>query len=209
MTKNKRQTAGALQVKASSDSTKYDSKEVGHALCDDVLEQLRICANKHYNILDIPEFCIVMMIADDPLIKGLMRRKFYAWPFLPKPRPRQSVFLYSKRTDDFRRLWVLPDPLTMATISEMNSVHKKYLTMKQWADTFYQGVALKDPSVFWNYIRKQQNISLLSEKEYLDRNAEEFVQSKADEFCPVDADSFDFFKGMPQQIIDTKTARTE
>jgi hypothetical protein len=209
MSVNKRQTAGALQVKASGDKTKYDSREVGHALCDDVLQQLRICAEKHYNILDISEFCIVMMIADDPLIKGLMRRKFYAWPFLPKPRPRQGVFLYSKRTDDFRRLWVLPDPLTMATISEMNSVHKKYLTMKQWSDIFYQGISLKDPSVFWKYIRKQHEIEILSETEYLERNAEELIKSKTDEFCPIDSDTFDFFKGMPQQIVDTKTARFE
>lgn len=204
---NKRLTAGALTLKASSDSTKYDPLEVGHALCDDVAEQLRICADKHYNVLDVPEFCVVMLLADDCLIKGVMRRKFYAWPFLPKPRPRQAVFLFSKKSDFFKRLWIFPDALVMATISEMNKVHKNYETMKQWTDIFYKGIALKDPSVFWNFIRQQHNISMLSETEYLDRNREEIIKSSADEFCPVSSNSFDFFKGMPKHIVDTQTAR--
>ena len=209
MTKSKRQTAGALQVKASSDTTKYDALEVGQALCDDVMEQLRICAHKNHDVLDIPQFCVVMLVSEDCLIKGLMRRKFYAWPFLPKPRPNQAVFLYTKKTNDISRLWVLPNALTMAILSEMGYVHGKFVTMKRWTDTFYQGIALNDASVFWNYIRKQHGIEMLSETEYLKRHASELIESKTDEFCPIDADSFDFFKGMPQQIVDTKTARCE
>lgn len=187
-------TAGALQAKASGDRTKYDALEVGHALTEDIMEQLRICAEKHYNLLDIPQFCVVMLLADDSLIHGLMRRKFYAWPFLPKPRPRQSVFLFDKKTDTFKRLWVLPDALTMATASTMHHVSKYYQTMKEWSDAFYEGIEKKNPSIFWNLIRKQSNIKMLSEKEYLDLHASEFVQSEGEEISTLWPETFDFSK---------------
>src|ERR1700704_428102 len=101
-----RQTAGELSLKAKSDTTKYDALEIGHALADDIMPQLRQCIENHKTIIDENEFCIVMLISKDTLISNLQRRKFYAWPFLPKPRPNQSVFLYNKGLDRItHRLW--------------------------------------------------------------------------------------------------------
>src|SRR6185369_1850791 len=92
-------TAGELAKKALSDKTKYDSLEVGHAMADDIAIHLREAIEKHRNIIDDKQFCVVMIIAKDPLIKNLIRRKFYCWPYLPKPRPNQAVFLYNKVKD--------------------------------------------------------------------------------------------------------------
>lgn len=198
---NLRKTAGQLAIKAASDPTKYDSLEVGHALCQDVIEQLNICAEKHRNIIDEDEFCVVMVLADDPLIKGILRRKFYAWPYLPSPRPRQSCFLYRKPSGTFLRLWVLPDALSMATASEMKHVAPQWRTIKGWSDAFFDGK-------FFEHIRKQHNINMLSEKEYLDANREKLIQAGCKEVSSVPTDPFDFSKVSINKIVDTQTAIT-
>lgn len=195
----RRITAGELTLKAASDKTKYDYLEVGHALCDDIAGQLQICIEKHKNIIDEPEFCVVMVLADDPLIKGILRRKFYAWPYLPKPRPRQSCFLYRKQTDKITRLWVLPNALTMATISEMTYVSPQWRTMKGWADAFFDGK-------FFEHIRDQHKINMLSEAEYLDANREKLIQAGCKQFDAPISEPFDFSKIKIDKIIDTKTA---
>ena len=82
-------TAGELSRKANRDTTKYEALEVGHAMADDIDVHLRESIEKHRNIIDENEFCVVMIIAKDPLIPNLIRRKFYCWPYLPKPRPNQ------------------------------------------------------------------------------------------------------------------------
>ena len=103
----KRVTAGELSRKAIADNTKYNALEVGHALANDIMPHLRECIENHKTIIDENEFCIVMLISKDPLITNLMRRKFYAWPYFPKPRPNQSVFLYNKGLDQItHRLWI-------------------------------------------------------------------------------------------------------
>lgn len=88
-----RKTAGELSHKAASDTTKYNALEVGHALSDDILPHLHQAIENHIKIIDENEFCVVMVISKDPLISNLMRRKFYCWPYLPKPRPNQAVFI--------------------------------------------------------------------------------------------------------------------
>jgi hypothetical protein len=198
----KRKTAGALALKAASDPARYDSLEVGHALCQDVLEQLQICIEKHRNIIDEPEFCVVMVLADDPLIKGVLRRKFYAWPYLPKPRPRQSCFLYRKSSDTIIRLWVLPDAFTMAVASEMVNVAPQWQTMKGWSDAFFDGK-------FFEHIRHQHGIPLLSEAEYLNANREKLVKAGCNDVDAPTTESFDFSKIAIQHIVDTKTARDD
>ena len=191
----KRKTAGELSLKAASDKTKYDPLEVAHALCDDVMDQLRICAERHKSIIDEPEFCVVMILADDPLIKGLLRRKFYAWPYLPKPRPRQSCFLYRRGTDDFKHLWVLPDALSMAVISEMKFVAKHWKNMKGWSDAFFSGT-------FFDYIRSQHGISMLSEGEYLEANREKLIEAGCKQTHSLPAEPFDFSKISVKQVVD-------
>lgn len=200
--KKKRKTAGELSLKARGDSTIYDSLEVGHALTDDIMQQIKLCIESHYNKIDEPEFCVVMVLADDPLIKGVLRRKFYAWPYLPKPRPRQSVFLYRKSDDRLIRLWVLPDALTMATASEMVSVSPQWQTMKQWSDAFFAGK-------FFEFIRSQHGITLESESEYLQANREKLIKAGCQEVTSTVSDPFDFSKIAVNQVVNADTSFTE
>lgn len=191
----KRQTVGALQVKASADSTKYDSLDVGHALIDDVLSQIRLCIENHRHIIDENEFCVVMVLADDPLIKGVMRRKFYAWPYLPSPRPRQSCFLYNKTTDQIKRLWVLPEAFCMAALSDMITVSKPWKTMKAWSTAFFNGS-------FWESIRKEHGIDMPSETEFLNANREKLIKAGCKQIVAPVSNPFDFSKVSAYKVVD-------
>lgn len=196
----KRKTAGELSLKAASDSTKYDSLEVGHALVEDIPRELMICAHRHNLIFNEDEFCIGYVIASDPLLDNVMRRKFFAMLYLPSPRPNQAVFLYNKKKDEIiKRLWTLPNAATMAELSEMSIVDKKYKDMKGWCDAFFK-------LNFWHYIRNQHDISLLSEHEYLQANREELIKAGCKETKTSRTDSFDFSKISIDHIINTKTA---
>lgn len=198
-----RKTAGELSFKAASDSTKYNSLEVGHALTEDIAKELATCAQRHSHIFDEPEYCVGYLIASDPLIKNVMRRKFFAMLYLPSPRPNQTVFLYNKVQDKFiKRLWVLPNAATMAELSEMKIVDKKYKTMKGWCDAFYA-------FNFWEYIRKQHDIKMLSEIEYLKANREKLIKAGCKEVNPGATDPFDFSKISINKIVDTKTALSD
>jgi hypothetical protein len=195
----KRKTAGELSLKAASDSTKYDLLEVGYALTDDVISQLRICAERHEQLFDEVEYFIILIVAGDPLIKGIRRHKYAALFHMPKPRPQQACFLYNKSTKNLRRLWSLPDAKVMAVISEMKYVDRRWRNTKQWCDAFYRGD-------FFNFIRKQHKIKHLSESEYLDANREKLIQSGCQEVKTPFADPFDFSKISIEKIVDMKTA---
>ncbi len=193
----KRLTAGELSLKAASDTTKYKAREVGEHLSESIAEQLKICVENHYNIIDEREFCVVMVIASDPLIPNLMRRKFYAWPYLPSPRPNQSVFLYNKVKNQFtRRLWVLPSAMVMAELASTNIiVDKVYQTMQAWSVAFFKGT-------FWEYIRHEHGIDMLSEREYFLANREKLIEAGCK---PIDAtyfEPFDFSKIGPDNVIE-------
>jgi hypothetical protein len=196
----KRKTAGELAIKASSDTTKYDSLEVGHAMTDDIGQQLELCIKAHNPIFDEEEYCLCYVLATDPLIKGVMRRKFFAYPFLPSPRPNQTVFLYNKTKDQIiKRLWVLPHVLAMETLYETPHVAKQFRTMKQWSHAFYDGC-------FFEFIRKQHNINLLSEREFLEANREKLIKAGCKEIPSAPTEAFDFSKITVNQIVDTNTA---
>lgn len=193
---SKRPTAGELYLKASQDTTAYDSLEVGHALTEDIIKQLEECIKVHNELFNEDEYCIVMQLASDPLLKGCMRRKFYGWLYLPKPRPNQTVFLYSKKQHKIlKRLWVLPHVLAMETLYETAGVTEKYKTMKQWSQAFYDGT-------FWPFIRKQHNISMLSQDEYLDVNREVLIKSGSQHFQSAGSQPFDFSKITTNQVVD-------
>ncbi len=196
-----RKSAGELSNKASSDTTKYDALEVGHALSDDIGKHLFEAVRLNYNIINENEFCVVMVIASDPLIKNLMRRKFYCWPYLPSPRPNQSVFLYNKSKDQItKRLWVLPSAMVMAELAGTNViVHKRYQTMQAWSVAFYKGT-------FWEYIRHEHNIDMLSEREYMLAHREELIKAGCQVPNTDVAESFDFSKVAIEKIIDTQDA---
>ncbi len=214
----KRKTAGELSLKARSDTTKYNALEVGHAMTEDVMQQIEICVERHKPMFDEPQFCVIMQLADDPLIKGILRRKFYGYLFLPKPRPRQLVMLYTKATNSLIRLWTLPDAITMATLSEMTTVDPKWQKTKQWVDWFYENWAIESirgdhfkfknnkPLDFFKKIRQQANISLEGELGYLNANREKLIQAGCQERQSVTPDPFDFSKIQINHITDTKTA---
>lgn len=191
-------TAGELARKASQDNTKYLAREVGQAMCDDVEVQLRQCIEKHRNIIDEDEFCIVRVIAEDNLIKNCKRIKYYAWPYLPSPRPNQSVFLYNKALDRItHRLWVLPDARLMATLATtMEIVPKEYQTMQAWSVAFFKGQ-------FWEYIRYDQKIKMLSEREYFLEHREELIQAGCQLPDSSNPESFDFSKINIENVVDT------
>lgn len=190
-------TAGELSRKAASDTTKYDALEVGHAMSDDIMEHLRESIRLHYNIIDEPEFCVVMVIAEDPLIKNLKRRKFYCWPYLPKPRPNQAVFLYNKQLDKItKRLWVLPSDMVMSELAGTNViVHKRYETMQAWSVAFFKGT-------FWEYIRHEHNIKMPSEHEYFLAHRDELLKAGCKVPSSDSTEPFDFSKIQIKKVID-------
>jgi hypothetical protein len=196
----KRKTAGELSLKAASDSTKYDYLEAGYALTDDILGHLLTCARTYRPIFNEPEYCVGYVLAGDPLIQNVMRRKFFCMLYLPSPRPNQSIFLYNKLKDQItKRLWVLPNAATMAQLSESSHVDKKYQTMKAWSDAFFDGN-------FWHSIRKQHDIDMLSEIEYLNANREKLIQAGCKEVDSTFSQPFDFSKISVNKVVDSEAA---
>ena len=209
-----RMTVGEQVNKTIRDPTKYNAREVGMALTEDVLKEIEICVERHVDIFDEPVFCVVMLLCTDNLLPNLMRRKFYAQLFLPKPRPSQLVMLYNKFSNKLIRLWCLPDAMTMATIDEMSTVIDAWKLTKQWVRWFYEGWALtgldeksfkytnKNPKNFFNKIREQHGITLESEKEYLDAHRHKLIKSGCQLPQPGVSDPFDFGKIKFKSIIE-------
>lgn len=198
MTIIERKTAGELANKALSDNTNYNMLELGHALCDDIEEQLNICIGNYKNMIDEDEFCVVMQYALDPLIKNVKRRKFFCWPYLPSPRPDQTVFLYNKKLDKIiKRLWVLPSAARMAQLASTKCfVPKEYQTMQAWSVAFFKGQ-------FWEYIRYDQQINLLSEKEYISAHRDELLKAGCKLPSSDVSEAFDFSKIEIKNVVDT------
>ena len=187
MDKKTGKTAGELSLEASRESSRIDPLEVGHEMAGDVLDHIWQCIDKHKHIINEDEFTIVMVLADDPMLCNVMRRKFYAWPYLPKPRPRQSVFLYNRKRDDIQFLWALPAAEGMATLSSMTVVGEKWKRMKSWCDAFYN-------HTFHELIRKQSGTDLLSESEFLNVNREKLIQAGCQEVNSPRSEPLDFSK---------------
>lgn len=194
-----RETAGQIANKALKDNTKYKPLEIAHAQTDGLEHHIRECIENYRDKIDQNEFCVVMVIAEDPLIKTLKRRKFYCWPWLPSPRPNQSVFLYNKGKDRLtKRLWVLPNALTMAELATPGLiVGKDYETMQAWSIAFYKGT-------FWDYIRHEHHIKMLSQEEFFESNSSEIPQSLLNQKNPSLMESFDFSKIQGNNFADAK-----
>jgi len=196
----KRKTAGELSRKAFADTTIYNALEVGHAMADDISDHLYESARKYHDMIDEPEFCVVMIVAKDPLIPNLIRRKFYCWPYLPSPRPNQAVFLYKKATQKIvKRLWVLPSDMVMAEIASLVVVDKRYKTMQAWACAFFEGK-------FWEYVRYESGVNMPSEHEYFLHHREELIKAGCKVPDTNRPEPFDFSKIQIKQIVDTQTA---
>ena len=139
-----------------------------------------------------------MVIAKDNLIKNLIRRKFYCCPFLPSPRPNQAVFLYTKAAERIvKRLWVLPSDMVMAELSSLAVVDNRYKTMQAWSLAFFDGK-------FWEYIRHESGIDMLSEHEYFLKHREELIKAGCKVPTALDTEPFDFSKIHIEKIVDTQ-----
>ncbi len=206
---SQRISAGELSKKALSDTTKYDALEVGHAMADDVGKHLDECVEKHLNYVDeegnypfrqLDEFCVVMVIAKDNLIKNVIRRKFYCAPFLPSPRPNQAVFWYKKSLGKIaQRLWVLPSDMVMSELSSLAVVDKTYKTMQAWSVAFFEGK-------FWEFVRYESGTTMVSQQEYISQHREELVQAGCKLLDADYAQPFDFDKIHIEKVIDTQEA---
>lgn len=195
-----RVSAGELSHKALADTTKYNALEVGHAMADDIEQHLYESIAKYQNMIDEKEFCVVMIVAKDPLIQNLIRRKFYCWPYLPKPRPNQAVFLYNKELGKItKRLWVLPSDMVMAELASLAIVDKRYKTMQAWSIAFFEGK-------FWEYIRYENGINMPSEHEYFLQHREELIKAGCKVPDSSYSEPFDFDKINIEKVIDTQEA---
>ncbi len=196
-------TAGELSRKSLADTTKYNALEVGHAMADDIEPHLYEAAQNYHNMINETEYCVVMVIAKDPLIKNLIRRKFYCWPYLPSPRPNQAVFLYNKQLQRItKRLWVLPSDMVMAELASLAIVDKRYKTMQAWAISFFEGK-------FWEYIRYESGIDMPSEHEYLLEHRQELLDAGCKIPDSNDPEPFDFSKIHIEKIVDTQEASVQ
>lgn len=184
-----RKTAGELANQALKDNTKYDARELALAVCDDLEEQLYKAAENYDKQITQDEFCIVMVLATDSMIKTMKRRKFYCWPWLPKPRPNQSVFLYNRAKQKItKRLWVLPSAEVMAELSTSDLiVHKRYQTMRDWSVAFYK-------QKFWEFIRYEHDIKMLSQEEHFKLHDTELSEPEVDDVDSLIPETFDFDK---------------
>lgn len=198
---SQRKTAGELSAKAQKDNTDYNLLEIGHAMTDNILEGLRECRANHNPIFDEDVYCVGYVIGTDPLICTVKRRKFFAFLYLPKPRPNQTVFLYRKSTDTFEKmLWCLPSAARMAQLSSTSCiVPKEYERMQAWSVAFYKGT-------FWEYIRHEHNIKMPSEHEYFLANRQKLIEAGCKVPQPGFTESFDFSKIHIKNVIDTQEA---
>lgn len=194
-----RKTAGELANAAAKDNTKYDAWDLALESTKEIEKSLYEAVANYKDKIEEKEFCVVYVVGSDPLIKNMIRRKFYCWPWLPSPRPNQAVFLYNKEADKIvKRLWVLPNALTMAELAESNLiVHPRYQTMRDWSVAFYKGT-------FWEFIRYQHGINMLSQQEHFELHRDELLKAKEnfpDLFTPK---PFDFSKVGVSDVADSK-----
>ena len=81
-------------------------------------------------------------------------------------------------------------------------VPKEYQEMQAWSVAFYN-------KTFWEFIRYQHNIDMLSEHEYFLKHREELIKAGCklpDSSVP---EPFDFSKVQIEKIVDTKATVTQ
>lgn len=190
-------TIGELSWQARQDTSNYCAFEISNEQVKDIEAQVYDCIERHKEAFDsVDEFCVVMLIARDPLLKNMIRRKFYAWPFLPKPRTSQTVWLYSKKTHCTRMLWCLPYADTMAMLTTMINVDPSYRNMQRWAHSFYT-------THFWEDIRKEHRITMLSEEEHLEIMREKNAELSGDDLSPLPTNPIDRMKIDTEEVANT------
>lgn len=199
MASTEKVTAGMLAQQASLDSYNYSPVDLAMEWTKSIEEELWKCVEAHKNKIDEKEFCVVMSYADDCVLSSVIRRKFYAWPFLPKPRPRQSVWLYRKGGQDLQLLWSLPKADTMAKLGVYLDIPKEYRRMAKWVRAFYD-------NTFFDTIRKEAGITLESNGEFLKAHSGKNGESILDNSHASISDTFDFGKHLKTKVIDSSNS---
>jgi hypothetical protein len=199
MKQHRRHTAGYLSKKAKEDSTNYNLIEIGHAIVDGIHEELRKCREIYNLKFNEDEYCLVRQCANDCLITNVKRYKYFGYLYLPSPRPDQTVFLYNKPLDIItKRLWTLPSAARMAQLAVTTSpVPENYQEMQAWSIAFFKGK-------FWEFIRWQHKIDMLSESEYLTQHRDELIKAGCKLPYSPFSEPFDFSKIGIKQVVDTQ-----
>lgn len=196
------QTAGEIQNKLNQDVTIYDQMEVAFASLEGYTEELQKCAlsnNPIFEAVGLDDYCIVAPLVKDPLLVNVVRRKFYAWPCMPQPRPNQTVFYYNWRLDKLTRLWVLPNAATMAYISELAVVAPRYQTMQEWSDAFFA-------HKLWSFVKSQHTLPLYQDRDFEALHGEKFRKLLLQMEAPLDTETPDDGKISFDEIVDTVKA---
>lgn len=189
-------TAGVIQNEiVAKDHGSYSAYDLGYAICDGYGEELERCVSNHQMLLSkndelkriFPnnEYCVIVQYATDPLLVTLVRRKYVPWPDLPDPRPQQDVWCYNQATGNIKLLWSLPSAWSMAQLSESCSLSKEDQNRAMWSRWWY-----RFDGKFWENIRKQHGISLMSEHEIMSINREKGTKPFNEDAPGLDPDTF-------------------
>lgn len=164
-------TAGVLQNElAKKESVSCTHLDLGYAFSDETYKGVIECIERHWDVFGnhVTKFCVVALLTPgEGTLKYVIRRNFYAWPYLPDPTPNQSVWLIDKSDQSALFLWSLPTPERMVELSESFLFLRSDTRTKAWCDAFYKGYP-----AFWECIRKMHGIDFLSESEFNARNRE-------------------------------------
>lgn len=192
-----KETLGEKYNKVKLDNTKYDPLDMALGMLEKVPQELLVCAHRHKEIFGEDEYFVGYVISDDPILKGIRRKKFHAMLFMPSPVPEQAFWLYNKVLDTFKFMWCLPKPWAMANYASLTRVDKKKRRMKEWCDAYFKGT-------FWETIRSMHKIDHLSEEEYRLKHADKITDFKLDERNACLSEPFDFSKVGFGDVYDTR-----
>ena len=78
-------------------------------------------------------------------------------------------------------------------------VDQRYATMQAWSVAFFKGT-------FWEYVRHDQGITMLSEHEYFLKHRDELIKAGCKIPSPDFIEPFDFDKISIEKIVDTAQA---
>jgi hypothetical protein len=182
-----KETLGEKYHKVKQDSTKYDPLDMAFGMLEKVPQELINCAQRHKSIFDEEEYFIGYVISDDPILKGIRRKKYYALMFMPTPVPEQAIWLYNKVLDTYRFMWCLPAPWPMANYASLIHVDKKKARMKAWCKSYFDGT-------FWETIRSMHGIEHLSEHEFRLKHRDKIPDFVVDHVNACLTEPFDFGK---------------
>jgi hypothetical protein len=76
-------------------------------------------------------------------------------------------------------------------------VHNRYATMQAWSVAFFKGT-------FWEYIRHEHAINMLSEHEYFLAHQDELIKAGCKLPDPNFSETFDFTKICIEKVVDTQ-----